>query len=347
MDLFNYATELEYGELHLKVNPKTGLRAVVALHNLKNGPAIGGCRFIEYDTTDAALNDAMRLARGMTYKAAITNLPHGGGKSVIIRPPNLTEEQRTAIFEEFGEFVESLGGKYITAEDSGTKVADMDLISQKTDHVLGTSADAGGSGDPSPVTARGVRHGLEAAVKYKYGRDDVDGLRIAVQGVGNVGWYLASELHELGAELIVTDINQAAIDRCVNELGATAVAPDEIFGVDCDIFAPCALGAIINDETLPQLKCDIIAGAANNQLAEDRHGVELREKGILYAPDYAINAGGLIHVAADYAGKDGDWARAETEGIFDTMIAIFERADAEELPTGVVADRIVEEDLFG
>ncbi len=347
MDLFEYATELEYGELHLKSNAKTGLRAIVALHNLKNGPAIGGCRFIEYDSTDDALQDVMRLARGMTYKAAITNLPHGGGKSVIIRPPNLTDEQRTAIFEEFGEFVDSLGGQYITAEDSGTTVADMDLISKKTDHVLGTSADEGGSGDPSPVTARGVRHGIEAAVKCQYGRDDLAGLRIAVQGLGNVGFCLASELHELGAELIVTDINDASIERAVQELDAKAVAPEEIFGVECDIFAPCALGAVINDTTLPQLECDIVAGAANNQLAEERHGVLLREKGILYAPDYAINAGGLIHVAADYAGKDSDWARAETEGIFDTLIEIFERADKENLPTGVVADRIVEEHLFG
>ncbi len=345
MDLFDYANELGFGELHMKTNPKTGLRAIVALHNLQLGPAIGGCRFIEYDSTDDALRDAMRLARGMTYKAAITNLPHGGGKSVLIRPKNLTEEQRTAIFEEFGEFVESLGGKYITAEDSGTSVADMNLISQKTDHVLGTSADDGGSGDPSPVTARGVRHGIEAAVKFKYDRDDLTDLKIAIQGLGNVGYYLAGELHELGAQLIVTDVNQDAVDRCVAEFGATAVEPDAIFGVDCDIFAPCALGAIINDETLPQLQCDIVAGAANNQLLEARHGELLRQKGILYAPDYVINAGGLIHVAANYAGYDGDWARSETEGIFDTLIQIFERADREELPTGVVADRIVEEKL--
>jgi leucine dehydrogenase len=346
MDLFEYASELDYGELHLKTNPKTGLRAIVALHNLQNGPAIGGCRFIEYGSTEDALNDVMRLARGMTYKAAITRLPHGGGKSVLIRPPNLGESQRKEIFAEFGEFVESLGGKYITAEDSGTTVSDMDLINEHTDHVLGTSAKGGGSGDPSPVTARGVRHGVEAAVKHKYGRDDLDGLRIAVQGVGNVGFYLASELHELGAELFVTDINQEAIDRCVDELGATAVATDEIFGVDCDIFAPCALGGAINDKTLAMLNCDIIAGAANNQLAADHHGEVLRDRGILYAPDYVINAGGLIHVAANYAGKDSDWARAETEGIFSTLIEIFERGDADGLPTGMVADRIVEEKLF-
>ncbi|MFP4598364.1 MAG: Leu/Phe/Val dehydrogenase [Persicimonas sp.] len=347
MDLFEYATELEYGELHLKSNPRTGLRAIVALHNLQMGPAIGGCRFIEYDSTDDALQDVMRLARGMTYKAAITNLPHGGGKSVLIRPPNMSDQQRREIFEEFGEFIDSLGGQYITAEDSGTTVEDMNVIHEQTDHVLGYAADAGGSGDPSPVTARGVRHGVEAAVKYQYDRNDLEGLRVAVQGVGNVGYYLASELHELGAELIVTDIDQDALERCADETGATVVEPDEIFGVDCDIFAPCALGAVINDDTLSQLTCDIVAGAANNQLAEDRHGEILRDRGILYAPDYVINAGGLIHVAADYAGQDGDWARTETEGIFDTLIEIFERADADNLPTGVVADRIVEEKLFG
>jgi leucine dehydrogenase len=346
MDLFEYASELDYGELHLKTNPKTGLRAIVALHNLDNGPAIGGCRFIEYDSTDDALHDAMRLARGMTYKAAITKLPHGGGKSVLIRPPNLGESQRKEIFAEFGEFIESLNGKYITAEDSGTTVGDMDLIHEKTDHVLGTSAEGGGSGDPSPVTARGVRHGIEASVKHQYGRDDLEGLRIAVQGLGNVGYHLAAELDKLGAELFVTDINQESVDRFVDEFGATAVAPDEIFGVDCDIFAPCALGGAINDKTLALLNCDIVAGAANNQLAQDHHDEVLRDRGILYAPDYVINAGGLIHVAANYAGKDSDWARAETEGIFETLIEIFERGDADGLPTGVVVDRIVEETLF-
>jgi leucine dehydrogenase len=346
MDLFENATDLGYGELHLKSNPRTGLRAIIALHDLQMGPAIGGCRFIEYDSTDDALRDVMRLARGMTYKAAITGLPHGGGKSVLIRPPNLSDSQRRDIFEEFGQFIDSLGGDYITAEDSGTTVDDMNVVHEQTEHVLGYAADAGGSGDPSPVTARGVRHGIEAAVKYQYGRDDLDGLRVAVQGVGNVGYHLASELRKLGAELIVTDIDAAAVERCVDELDATAVDADEIFSVDCDIFAPCALGAVINDDTLAQLECDIIAGAANNQLAEDRHGVLLREADILYAPDYVINAGGLIHVAADYAGEDSDWARSETEGIFDTLIEIFERADTDNLPTGVVADRIVEEKLF-
>ncbi len=347
MDLFDYATDLRYGELHLKVDPTIELRAIVAVHNLKRGPAIGGCRFIEYGSTDDALRDAMRLARGMSYKAAISKLPHGGGKAVIVRPPNLTDEQREQIFSEFGKFVDSVNGKYITCEDSGTAVSDMNVVSRYTDHVLGTSAAEGGSGDPSPFTAFGVRRGIEAAVKHRYGRDDLDGLHVAMQGVGHVGYYLAKELHGLGATLTVTDVNEAAIERCVDELGAQRVAPDAIFDVDCDIFAPCALGAILNDDTIPRLQCDIVAGASNNQLAEDRHGVMLLEREILYAPDYAINAGGLINVAEEYSGYDADAAREKTSAIYDTMLAIYERAAAEKLPTGVVADRIVEEELFG
>lgn len=347
VDLFNYATDLKYGELHLKVDPKIELRAIVAIHNLKRGPAIGGCRFIEYSSTDDALQDAMRLARGMSYKAAISKLPHGGGKAVIVRPPNLTDEQRERIFSVYGEFVDSLNGKYITCEDSGTNVSDMDVVAEQTGHVLGTSAEEGGSGDPSPFTAYGVRRGIEAAVKHRYDRDDLDGMHVTVQGVGHVGYYLAKELHDMGAKLTVTDVNEGAIERCQDEFGAERVAPESIYDVEADIFAPCALGAILNDETIPRLNCDIVAGASNNQLAEDRHGAMLLERDILYAPDYAINAGGLINVAQEYQGYDADAARAKCSEIYDTMLAIYERADAEKLPTAVVADRIVEEELYG
>lgn len=343
MDLFDYANELEYGSIHLKADDSVELKTIIALHNLNRGPAIGGCRFIEYPDTNAALRDAMRLARGMTYKAAISNLPHGGGKAVIIRPPNMTEEQREQIFVEYGKFVDTLGGKYLTCEDSGTKVSDMNTVKQQTDSVLGYDPDAGSSGDPSPYTALGCRRGVQAAVKFKYNRDDLDGLKVSVQGVGSVGYYLAKELHQLGASLIVTDVNQAAIDRCVEEFGAQAVGPDEIYGVEADIFAPCALGAILNDKTIPQLKVDIIAGASNNQLAEVRHGLAVKEKNILYAPDYAINAGGLINVAQEFAGYDSDKVREKCERIYDTMIEIFERAASEDLTTDVVADRIAEE----
>ena len=343
MDFFDYAAELEYGEVHLCHDAATGLRAIVAIHNLNRGPAIGGCRFIEYESSHNAMRDAMRLARGMTYKAAISNLPHGGGKSVIMRPPNFDEAGRQALFERFAEFIGSLNGAYITAEDSGTRVSDMNVIKSKTDHVLGYDADDGGSGDPSPVTALGTRYGIEAAVQHKLGRTDLEGLHVAIQGVGNVGYYLAGELHALGATLTVTDISQAAIERCVNEFGAAVVAPDAIFDTECDVFAPCALGAILNDDTIPRLRCPIVAGASNNQLAEPRHGSMLREREILYAPDYAINAGGLVSVAQEYVGYDRDLVASKTAEIRDTMLEIFERADAESLTTDIVADRIAEE----
>lgn len=343
MDLFDYASELEYGSIHLKTDNETQLRTIVAIHNLNRGPAIGGCRFIEYPDTNTALRDAMRLARGMTYKAAISNLPHGGGKAVIIRPPNMTEAQREQIFVEYGKFVDTLGGRYLTCEDSGTKVSDMNTVKRQTDSVLGFDPDAGSSGDPSPYTALGVRRGIQAAAKFRYDRDDLEGLKISIQGVGSVGYYLARELHEHGVELTVTDVNQDAIDRCVQEFGAKAVGVDEIYAVDVDIFAPCALGAVLNDKTIPTITADIVAGASNNQLAEVRHGLMVKEKGILYAPDYAINAGGLINVAQEFAGYDSDKVRQKCERIYDTMMEIFERADKEDLTTDVVADRLAEE----
>lgn len=347
MDLFQYASELHYGELHLCHDPQTGLRAIIALHNLNLGPAIGGCRFIEYPDTDSAIRDAMRLGRGMTYKAAISNLPHGGGKAVIIRPPDLTEETRPALFARYAEFVETIQGRYLTCEDSGTRVSDMNIVKQTTDHVLGYDPTSGSSGDPSPLTAFGVRRGIEAAAKAKFDRSDLDGLSVSIQGVGHVGYYLAKELHELGASLVVTDINAEAIQRCVDEFGATTVAPEQIFDAEVDIFAPCALGAILDDQTIPRLNCKAVAGASNNQLAEPRHGAMLRERGILYAPDYAINAGGLINVAQEYIGYDVDKVRAKVSEIHDTMLEIFRRADAEGRTTDVVADRMAEERFLG
>jgi leucine dehydrogenase len=347
VDLFETARSLDYGEIHLKNDQATGLQAIVAIHNLNLGPAIGGCRFIEYGSSDEALLDALRLARGMTYKAAISKLPHGGGKAVILRPPELSDEGREALFSAYGEFVNSLGGSYITCEDSGTTVRDMNVVRERTEHVLGYDPGAGSSGDPSPFTAFGVRRGIEAAAKVRWGREELEGLHVAVQGVGSVGFYLARELHQMGVKLTVTDIDEVAVQGCVAEFGATAVGVDEIYGVSCDIFAPCALGGAVNDQSVQQLRCEIVAGAANNQLLEPRHGVALMERGILYAPDYAINAGGLINVAQEYMGYDGDAAREKTAKIFDTMLEIFERGSAEELPTHLVADRIAEEIVFG
>jgi leucine dehydrogenase len=293
------------------------------------------------------MKDVMRLARGMTYKSAISKLNHGGGKSVIMRPARLDAgtKDRQELFEKFAEFLDSLHGKYLVAEDSGTSIHDMDIIRSKTEHVLGSGA-SGASGDPSPFTALGVRRGIEAAVKFRYGRDDMDGIHVALQGLGNVGYHLASELHELGASLTVTDVRPDIVERAVVEFGAKAVKPDDIYAVDADIFTPCALGAVINDMTLPQLKVDIVAGAANNQLAEDRHGAALVEKGILYAPDYAINAGGLINVASEFEGYDIEKSRKKTFAIYDTMLGIFDRAQTERVPTNVVADLIVEEIIY-
>ncbi|MFB6376062.1 MAG: Leu/Phe/Val dehydrogenase [Bradymonadaceae bacterium] len=345
MDLFEYAEELQYGDLHVRTDPATGLRAIIAVHNLQLGPAIGGCRFNTYETTDDAIRDAMRLARGMTYKAAITGLPHGGAKAVLMRPPELSDENRRELFEAFGDFVDSLGGDYITAEDVGTNVADMDVVADRTDHVLGVGEEHGGGGDPSPFTATGVRRGIEAAVDHRWDRGHLDGLRVAVQGLGSVGYELANQLVDRGAELVVTDVDEDRLARAEDELGATTVESDAIFDVDCEVFSPCALGAVLDDETIPRLKADIVAGAANNQLAEGRHGRMLVERDILYAPDYVINAGGLIHVAENYAGYEADRARERIEGIYDSLTEIFERADEVEAPTGYVADRIVEEKL--
>ena len=347
VDLFEVAEDLHYGEIHLKHDPSTGLRAIVAIHDLTLGPAIGGCRLHGYRDSNAAIRDALRLARGMTYKAAISKLPHGGGKAVIMEPDALSEDDRTALFESFGNFVDSLDGNYVTCEDVGTRVEDMNAVRGQTDQVLGFDPEEGSLGDPSPYTAFGVRRGIEAAAKFHWDRDDLEGLHIAIQGVGSVGYYLAGELHELGATLTITDIDQTAVQRCADEFGATTVGPNEIYGVDCDIFAPCALGASVNDDTLPLFKCDVIAGAANNQLAANHHGVALRERNIVYVPDYAINAGGLINVAQEYRGYDAQTARNKTAAIYDTILEILERAERESLPTNLVADRIVEEKLYG
>jgi leucine dehydrogenase len=282
----------------------------------------------------------------MTYKAAISGLPHGGGKAVIVRPKGLTDKQRVRIFSEFGKFVESLGGSYITCEDSGTSVPDMTVVKQHTDHVLGYDPSSGSSGDPSPLTALGVRRGIEAAAKFRWQRNDLDGLHVAIQGVGHVGYYLAKELHALGAQMTIADMNNENVERCVRDFGVKVVAPAAIYGVKCDVFAPCALGSVLNDSTIPRLACEVVAGASNNQLAETRHGLVLKERNILYAPDYALNAGGLINVAQEYVGHDPAKVQEKVGLIYNTMMTIFERGMSENLPMDVVADRIVEERLY-
>ena len=323
----------------------TGLRAIIAVHNTNLGKGLGGCRMWPYKSDDEALTDVLRLSRGMTYKAALAGLPQGGGKSVIIGDPR--NDKTMELMRAMGRFVNRVGGAYVVAEDSGTSVADIKLMAQETPYVGGLadekSVAEGRTGDPSPATAFGTFIGIRAAVKHKLQRESVKGLRVAIQGVGNVGYRLARHLHEADAKLWVTDIHFPAVDRCVKEFGATAVSMEQIFGLDVDVFAPCALGAILNDVTIPQFKAPIIAGAANNQLARPVHGGVLLGKGILYAPDYVINAGGIIDIY--YEGPGYQWATVEAHlhKIGTTLGGIFERSAREKLPTGQIADRMAEE----
>ncbi len=339
-DFLDYALDHGFGELHFKVDVETGMKAIIAIHNTKLGPALGGCRFIEYPDTATALEDAMRLARGMSYKSALANLPLGGGKSVIIKPSHPID--REAYMHRFGEFVNDLGGRYVTALDSGTQLSDMDIMFQHTPHVASLSSY---NGDPSPSTATGVFRGIQAAVLFKTGKDNLEGLHIAIQGLGHVGYMLAGLLHESGAKLTVADINPITVERVVKECGATAVSTDDIHKVACDVFSPCALGAIINDTSLNQLQTSIIAGAANNQLAHTYHGQKLHDKGILYAPDYVINAGGVIFAASKYLNTSDAIVSSQIDRIRTTLLDIFTRSKQDNRPTSEIADTMAQEIL--
>ncbi|WP_282166182.1 Glu/Leu/Phe/Val dehydrogenase dimerization domain-containing protein [Shewanella japonica] len=337
MALFNHVSFDDHEQVVFCHDKESGLKAIIAIHNTNLGPAVGGCRMWNYDSDDEAINDVLRLSRGMTYKNALAGLTMGGGKSVIIADPKTTD--REALFRSFGRFIHTLGGKYYSAEDVGTTTADIMIAHEETPYMAGLE---GKSGDPSPFTALGTYLGIKAAVKHQRGLDSLKGLKISVQGVGHVGYYLCKHLHEDGAELIVTDIHQASLDRVATEFGATVVAPQDIYTQDVDVYAPCALGATINDTTIPLLKATIVAGCANNQLAEVRHGEVLKELGILYAPDYVINAGGIINVSfeSDY---DVAKATAKVEEIYNTLIKIFEQADKDNRTTGDVADEMARE----
>lgn len=342
-DIFQYASNLKYGELHFKMDDKTGLFAIVAIHSTKLGPAIGGSRCIHYPTTRAAIIDAIRLAHMMSYKAAICGLNHGGAKAVLMKPQIIRD--RKAYFESYADFVDSLNGRYVAAIDSGTFVDDMDIMSQRTPYVACTTA-KGGGGDPSPYTALGVRRGIEAAVKFKLGRDTLEGIHVAIQGLGHVGYHLAKELHQLGARLTVTDTNLEHSERCQQEFDAKVVPCDEIYHIECDVFAPCALGAILNSVTIPQLRASIVAGAANNQLRDlVQDDKRLFDRGILYAPDFLINAGGLIEAACAYDHGNLDQAVDQIKGLYSATLNIFERARKEEKPTNFIAQVIAQERL--
>jgi leucine dehydrogenase len=338
MKIFDTIAGMGHEQLMLCQDSASGYRGIIAVHSTVLGPALGGTRFWSYATDEEAIVDALRLARGMTYKNAVAGLNLGGGKSVIIGD-NKTAD-REMIFRAHGRFVESLGGRYITAEDVGTSTADMDYVHMETDYVSGL---AGRSGDPSPVTAHGVFRAIQASAKEKWGSDDLASRTIAIQGCGHVGYYLAKELHEAGAKLIVTDIDADRVKRVTNEFGARAVTADEIYSAQADIFAPCALGAIINDKTIPRLQVEIVAGAANNQLLEERHGDALEQRKILYAPDYVANAGGVINVYSELAGWTPARAFRKADEIYDTILKVFSIAKAEGIPTYLAADRLAEQ----
>ncbi|MEM9171715.1 MAG: Glu/Leu/Phe/Val dehydrogenase dimerization domain-containing protein [Pseudomonadota bacterium] len=319
-------------------DPVTGLKAIVAIHSSARGPAAGGCRFWRYDSEDAAITDALRLAQGMSYKNAMAGLDLGGGKAVIMAPDS--GELDEPMLEAFGAFVNTLGGAYITAEDVGMSVGKMEVVARRTSYVTGLPPKQGvAGGDPSPKTADGVFAGIRAAVRYKLGRDSLDGLRVAVQGVGSVGWHLCQLLFDAGAKLIVADINAERVALAREQLGAEVVALDSILESDVDVLSPCALGAILNAQSIPRLRAGIIAGAANNQLATDADGKRLFEAGVLYCPDFVINAGGIINVACEYAGDVSDAVVNEkVRAIGDRLIQIFELSDAQKRPTHIIAN---------
>ena len=321
-------------------NPDVGLKAIIAIHNTALGPALGGTRMWNYASDEEALIDVLRLSKGMTYKAAASGLNLGGGKAVIIGDSKKIKSE--ALFRSFGRYVNSLNGRYITAEDVGTSVDDMEHVYAETPWVTGISKELGGSGDPSPYTAHGVLMGIKASVKEAYNTDSLKGLRIAVQGLGHVGAHLADYLYEEGAELILADIDQEKVKTVAERTSARVVNPDEILFEECDVLAPCALGGLFDDQTIPKLKTKVIAGGANNVLVEDRHGDALRELGILYAPDYVINAGGLMNVFVELEGYSPERAMAHTKKIYDNLLEIFKIAKAENVPTNKAADKRAE-----
>ena len=340
MELFDRLASMGHEEVVVASDPSCGYRGIVAVHSTALGPALGGTRFWNYESDEAAIIDALRLSRGMTYKNAVAGLDLGGGKSVILGDNRTTD--REEIFRAHGRAVESLGGRYITAEDVGTSTADMDFVHMETEHVAGLREK---SGDPSPVTAHGVFRSIQASAKNRWGSDDLTGKVVALQGCGSVGRYLAKELHEAGAKLIVSDIDPERAQRVANDTGAQIVQGDEIYSVKADIFAPCALGGIINDTTLPKFKFEVISGGANNQLLEPRHGDKLEEMGMQYAPDYVANAGGVINVFGEVAGWDAARAHKKADEIYDTVLQVFDIANKQAIPSYEAADRLAEQRL--
>jgi len=325
-------------------DPDSGLRAVIAVHNTTLGPALGGLRMWPYASWDDAIFDVLRLSRGMTYKSAVADTGLGGGKSVIIGNPKTEKNEK--LFRAMGKFVNSFEGKYITAEDVGTAVEDMVHVRAETKYVTGLPLDMGSSGDPSPWTALGTFHGIRACLEEKFGDGNMKGRTVAIQGCGHVGEFLARDLHKEGAELMLADISPERAQALAKETGGTVVDPAEILSVECDVFAPCALGAVVNDETLDKLHCKIIAGAANNVLLREEHGLRLKEAGILYAPDYVINAGGIINVSIEVEGAyEAERSRKKVENIYVALKRVFEIAKEQNISTNEASNHLAEERL--
>ncbi len=342
MSFFENNSNLGHESVHQFHDSQTGLRAIIAIHSTVLGPAGGGCRMWQYESEADAIRDALRLSRGMTYKNAMAGLPLGGGKAVIMADPE--QPPSADLFRAFGRSVDSLGGRYITAEDVGVSVENMQLIREVTEFVAGLPpAEGSAGGDPSPWTADGVFMGIQAAVQHKLGTDSLKNLRVAVQGVGKVGYDLCRQLHAAGAELVISDINEQKLSRVQTDLGAHIVSTEQIMFEDVDVLSPCALGAILDESSIPDIKATIIAGTANNQLATEQDGQRLFDRGILYAPDYVINAGGIISVSLEYiGGKTESEVRSQIELIPDRLSEIFVTSDKHKTPTNVIADAMAQ-----
>lgn len=340
MSLFEHKEFDNHEQVVFCNDPETGLKAIIAVHDTTMGPSLGGTRMWNYANSAEALTDVLRLSRGMTYKSALAGLPLGGGKAVIIGDAKTDKSE--ALFKSYGRFIDSLGGKYITAEDVNIRTNDIDMVATQTRYVAGTGDKAG---DPSPHTAYGAYLGLKAAVKHALNKDDLKDVKIAIQGLGSVGYGLAEHCAKDGAILFVADVNQENLDKAVKNLGATPVGVDEIYDQAVDVYSPCALGATVNDETLARLKVKVIAGSANNQLATAAHDKLVQEKGILYAPDYVINAGGVIHVCSEAASFSNEETAARVRNIYNTLDKIFTRSKEENRPTGEIADEMAREIL--
>ncbi len=342
--LIRYAKMLRFGEIHTKIDPTTGLHAIIAIHNTKLGPAIGGCRFYSYKAAELALKDVLRLSYGMTLKAAACGLPHGGAKAVILKPHG--DFDRTALFRSFGDFVNELNGRYITAVDVGSTVEDMTTIFERTPFVIGAKGPGRVDEDPSPSTAKGVFRAIQAAIKFRWNRDDCNGIRVAIQGVGHVGYTLAKLLSAQGAKVTISDINQDNVQKCVKECGVSSVLPHEIENVECDIFSPCAMGGTVTLDLINRTHAKIIAGAANNQLAHHQNPHAMLARDIIYLPDFLINAGGLINAAMTYTYQDLSMVDKKVDHIYDVVLTMLERAKASGKTPAAVAEEMAFEKLM-